>query len=56
MLGLPAITLPFALDPNGLPLGLQLIGRKHQDDTLLATALYVQKLIAFVPHQPQNLG
>jgi hypothetical protein len=56
MLGLPAITLPFALDPNGLPLRLQFIGRKHQDDTLLATALHVQKLIAFVPHQPQNLG
>lgn len=54
VLGLPAITLPFALDPNGLPLGLQLIGRKHQDDTLLATGLHVQKLLAFVPHQSQN--
>ncbi len=53
--GLPAITLPFALDPTGLPLGLQLIGRKHKDDALLATALHVQKQIAFDAHQPPIL-
>ena len=47
LLGLPAVSLPFGLDPNGLPLGVQLIGRKDQDDMLLATALHLQQLIAF---------
>ena len=37
-LGLPAVTIPGALGPNGLPLGLQLIARPHQDDLALRAA------------------
>ena len=47
LLGLPAVSLPFGLDARGLPLGVQLIGRKDQDDLVLATALHVQRLISF---------
>lgn len=38
LLGLPCIHLPFAKAKNGLPLGLQLIGRYGQDHKLLAAA------------------
>jgi Asp-tRNA(Asn)/Glu-tRNA(Gln) amidotransferase A subunit family amidase len=38
LVGLPCIHLPFAKAKNGLPLGLQLIGRYGQDHKLLAAA------------------
>ena len=35
----PVITLPIALDnKTGLPLGLQIVGKRHQDDKLLSPA------------------
>jgi aspartyl-tRNA(Asn)/glutamyl-tRNA(Gln) amidotransferase subunit A len=36
--GLPAISLPLALAPDGLPVGLQLVGRFGQDAALLDAA------------------
>jgi Asp-tRNA(Asn)/Glu-tRNA(Gln) amidotransferase A subunit family amidase len=36
--GLPAISLPLALTPDGLPVGLQLVGRFGQDAALLDAA------------------
>jgi amidase len=41
LLGLPAITLPAALGPNGLPMGLQLMARRWDDDKLLYIAAAV---------------
>jgi len=38
LLGLPAITIPIKLGPSGLPLGLQLIARRQDDETLLIAA------------------
>ena len=38
LLGLPAITIPIKLGPSGLPLGLQLIARRHEDEALLIAA------------------
>ena len=34
MAGLPGIAVPGGLDRNGLPLGLQLIGRPFDEETL----------------------
>ncbi|MFT5445098.1 MAG: Asp-tRNA(Asn)/Glu-tRNA(Gln) amidotransferase A subunit family amidase [Gammaproteobacteria bacterium] len=34
----PALTLPIASDGQGLPLGLQLVSRRHSDDRLLSFA------------------
>ncbi|MDY7106626.1 MAG: amidase family protein [Actinomycetota bacterium] len=34
----PAVSLPFALDPSGLPIGLQLVGRPRGDLALLELA------------------
>lgn len=37
-LGLPAVTLPMGRSPEGLPLGLQLVGAAHAEAPLLAAA------------------
>ena len=36
--GHPAISVPAGLTPDGLPVGLQIIGRRHADETVLALA------------------
>lgn len=36
--GHPAISVPAGLTPEGLPVGLQIIGRRHADGTVLAAA------------------
>ncbi|MCW5667788.1 MAG: amidase [Piscinibacter sp.] len=38
LLGLPCVHLPFARGANGLPVGLQLVGRKGEDHRVLAAA------------------
>jgi amidase len=37
----PAITLPVFTGPHGLPVGAQVIGRRHEDRALFATAQWV---------------
>ncbi len=39
--GTPCVTLPAGAGAKGLPLGIQLVGRRHEDDRLLATAAWV---------------
>ena len=43
LLGLPCVHLPFTKGHSGLPVGLQLIGRRGEDHRLLATALWVHE-------------
>jgi Asp-tRNA(Asn)/Glu-tRNA(Gln) amidotransferase A subunit family amidase len=40
-LGLPAVTLPLLEASNGLPMGVQLVGRRHDDARLLRTARWL---------------
>jgi Asp-tRNA(Asn)/Glu-tRNA(Gln) amidotransferase A subunit family amidase len=40
---MPCLTLPAGTGPNGLPVGVQLVGRRHDDERLLATALWVER-------------
>ncbi len=42
---LPALTLPAGNGPNGLPLGVQVIGQLHQDHRLLAAAKAVRTAV-----------
>jgi aspartyl-tRNA(Asn)/glutamyl-tRNA(Gln) amidotransferase subunit A len=42
MAGLPGISVPAGLDAQGLPLGLQLIGRAFDEETLFATAQVIE--------------
>ena len=43
MAGLPGIAVPAGLDANGLPLGLQLIGRPFDEETLFRTAVVIEQ-------------
>jgi aspartyl-tRNA(Asn)/glutamyl-tRNA(Gln) amidotransferase subunit A len=45
--GLPAISVPGGLDRTGLPLGLQLIGRPLDEETLFTLGAAVEKAAAF---------
>lgn len=42
--GLPALTLNCGFSPDGLPIGLQLAGRPHADEWLLAVGAAIEKL------------
>jgi Asp-tRNA(Asn)/Glu-tRNA(Gln) amidotransferase A subunit family amidase len=41
-LWMPCVALPFTRGPNGLPVGIQLVGQQHEDARLLDTAAWVQ--------------
>jgi aspartyl-tRNA(Asn)/glutamyl-tRNA(Gln) amidotransferase subunit A len=43
MAGLPGISVPSGLDAQGLPLGLQLIGRPFQEETLFALGTVIEQ-------------
>ena len=43
MAGLPGIVAPGGLSADGLPLGLQLIGRPFEEETLFSLAAAIEK-------------
>jgi aspartyl-tRNA(Asn)/glutamyl-tRNA(Gln) amidotransferase subunit A len=43
MAGLPGISVPAGLDAHGLPLGLQLIGRPFDEETLFSAATVIEQ-------------
>ena len=45
--GAPAITIPAGLGPQGLPLGLQIVGAYKDDDKLLAVAQWCEEQLPF---------
>jgi amidase len=47
--GCPAISLPCALTREGLPVGLQLVGRPHGDADLVGFAKRIEEALAFAP-------
>jgi Asp-tRNA(Asn)/Glu-tRNA(Gln) amidotransferase A subunit family amidase len=47
--GHPSVTIPCGRDANGLPFGLQIIGRRHDDAGLLAVAAELEAIIAGLP-------
>ena len=46
--GLPAMSLPIGLSQNGLPLGMQLIGRAFDEATIFKTAYQLERGANFV--------
>ena len=45
--GCPALSLPCGLTREGLPVGLQLVGRPHGDAELLGFARLIEQALAF---------
>jgi Asp-tRNA(Asn)/Glu-tRNA(Gln) amidotransferase A subunit family amidase len=43
VLGLPAVTIPIALTDEGLPVGVQLMGRPYEDELLLDLAVRLEE-------------
>ena len=50
--GLPAITLPIAQTPDGLPMGVQLIGRPGGEHVLLAIGAQLERRLAWQRRHP----
>ena len=44
-LWMPCITLPFTKGPTGLPVGIQLVGRQHEDTALLDVAAWARSVL-----------
>jgi aspartyl-tRNA(Asn)/glutamyl-tRNA(Gln) amidotransferase subunit A len=53
--GLPGISVPAGLGADGLPLGLQIIGRAFDEATMLRVAEVVEKAAGFA-HKPSSLA
>jgi aspartyl-tRNA(Asn)/glutamyl-tRNA(Gln) amidotransferase subunit A len=47
MAGVPGISVPAGLDSNGLPLGLQVIGRPFDEETVFAVSQVIEDAAAF---------
>lgn len=45
--GLPGMSVPAGLDKNGLPLGLQVLGRPWDEETVFTVASVIERLSAF---------
>jgi Asp-tRNA(Asn)/Glu-tRNA(Gln) amidotransferase A subunit family amidase len=43
VLGLPAVTIPVAVSEEGLPVGVQLVGRPYEDELLLDLAVRLEE-------------
>ncbi len=46
LLGVPCATVPALWGENGLPVGVQLVGRMHDDPRLLACAAFLERALA----------
>lgn len=44
--GHPSITIPCGMEANGMPFGLQIVGRRHDDAGVLAVAAELEAIIA----------
>jgi aspartyl-tRNA(Asn)/glutamyl-tRNA(Gln) amidotransferase subunit A len=53
MLGLPGCSVPIGISPEGMPIGMQLIGKWFGDQTVLNTAAAFQSATDWHTHRPK---
>jgi aspartyl-tRNA(Asn)/glutamyl-tRNA(Gln) amidotransferase subunit A len=53
-IGVPALSLPSGLDPDGLPLGIQLVGAAFSEARLLEAARWVEAVVGFDAVPPSD--
>ena len=53
--GLPAISVPSGFSPEGLPTGIQFMGRAYEENAILAVARVYQSLTDWHEHHPPDL-
>ena len=54
--GVPAVSIPCGLADDGMPVGLQLVGRRDGEATLLAVARWCERELAFTDLPPLLCG
>jgi aspartyl-tRNA(Asn)/glutamyl-tRNA(Gln) amidotransferase subunit A len=47
MAGLPAISIPGRLNEKGLPIGIQIVGKRFDEETVFRTAINLEKCLNF---------
>jgi Asp-tRNA(Asn)/Glu-tRNA(Gln) amidotransferase A subunit family amidase len=52
--GLPTVSLPAGRDDDGMPLGIQLVGRRWDEAGLLATAAWCEQVLGFARTLPPD--
>jgi Asp-tRNA(Asn)/Glu-tRNA(Gln) amidotransferase A subunit family amidase len=52
LLGLPAMTVPFGMSADGLPIGVQLIGRPYEEELILEVAVRLEEARGPFPGPP----
>ena len=45
--GIPAISIPCGLDKSGLPIGMQIMGKQFDEETILKAAYAMEKELKF---------
>ena len=56
LLGLPAMTVPFGKSAEGLPIGVQLIGRPYEEELILEVAVRLEEARGPFPGPPAFIG
>lgn len=53
MAGLPAVSIPAGFSTDGLPIGLQLVGRRGAEEILVTAAAALERTRPWAEHRPQ---
>jgi aspartyl-tRNA(Asn)/glutamyl-tRNA(Gln) amidotransferase subunit A len=56
VLGLPALSLPCGLDSQGLPMGLQIVGKPFTEATVLRVAAALEDAAGFSGEPSLHIG
>ena len=54
--GIPGLAVPAGLDPQGLPLGLQVLGRSFDEETVFAVGAVIERAARFTAKPAVRAG